>query len=100
MSMGQGAWGAMTVGQPRLGQSSWVCLSGVALTGPCWVRREELRGSGWALHRDLYFSSFDSQHLHTNFTCVVLSPFGVDIREVRWPSPALAPGTGKSGGLG
>ncbi|XP_014737511.1 PREDICTED: interleukin-18-binding protein [Sturnus vulgaris] len=62
--------------------------------------QEELRGSGWALHRDLYFSSFDSQHLHTNFTCVVLSPLGVDIREVRWPSPALAPGAGKSGGLG
>ncbi|KAL2311537.1 hypothetical protein Nmel_003260 [Mimus melanotis] len=62
--------------------------------------RQELRGSGWALHRDLHFSSFDSQHLHTNFTCVVLSALGFDIREVRWPSPALAPGTGKSEGLG
>uniref|UniRef100_A0A803WCP1 Ig-like domain-containing protein n=1 Tax=Ficedula albicollis TaxID=59894 RepID=A0A803WCP1_FICAL len=59
-----------------------------------------LQGSGWALHRDLHFSSFDSQHLHTNFTCVVLSPLGVDTREVRWPSPALAPVTGNSGGLG
>lgn len=52
------------------------------------------------LHRDLHFSSFNNQHLHTNFTCVVLSPLGVDTREVRWPSPALAPVTGKSGGLG
>lgn len=59
-----------------------------------------MQGSGWALHRDLHFSSFDSQHLHTNFTCVVLSPLGVDTREVRWPSSALAPATGKSGGLG
>ncbi|XP_041278215.1 interleukin-18-binding protein isoform X1 [Onychostruthus taczanowskii] len=62
--------------------------------------QEELQGSGWALHRDLHFSSFNSQHLHTNFTCVVLSPLGVDTREVRWPSQALAPVTGKSGGLG
>ncbi|XP_066065499.1 interleukin-18-binding protein isoform X2 [Chamaea fasciata] len=62
--------------------------------------QEELQGSGLALHRDLHFRSFDSQHLHTNFTCVVLSPLGVDTREVQWPSPALAPVTGKSGGLG
>ncbi|XP_053826318.1 interleukin-18-binding protein [Vidua macroura] len=62
--------------------------------------QEELQGSGMALHRDLHFSSFDNQHLHTNFTCMVLSPFGVDTREVRWLSQALAPVTGKSGGLG
>ncbi|XP_014108766.1 PREDICTED: interleukin-18-binding protein [Pseudopodoces humilis] len=62
--------------------------------------QEELQASGLALHRDLHFSSFDKQHLHTNFTCVVLSPLGVDTREVRWPSPALAPVTGKSEGLG
>lgn len=62
--------------------------------------QEKLQGSGLALHRDLHFSSLDNQHLHTNFTCVVLSPLGVDTREVQWPSPALAPVTGKSGGLG
>lgn len=71
-----------------------------ALIGPRWVHREESQGSGVALHRDLHFSSFDTRHLHTNFTCVVLSPLGVDTREVRWPSPALAPVTGKSAGLG
>uniref|UniRef100_A0A8C3DW97 Uncharacterized protein n=1 Tax=Corvus moneduloides TaxID=1196302 RepID=A0A8C3DW97_CORMO len=59
-----------------------------------------LEGSGLTLHRDLHFSSFNTQHLHTNFTCVVLSPLGVDTREVRWPFPALAPVTGKSAGLG
>ncbi|XP_072775129.1 interleukin-18-binding protein isoform X4 [Taeniopygia guttata] len=62
--------------------------------------QEEQQGSGSVLRRDLHFSSFDNQHLHTNFTCVVLSPLGVDTREVRWPSQALAPVTGKSGGLG
>nr|XP_031361901.1 interleukin-18-binding protein [Lonchura striata domestica] len=62
--------------------------------------QEERQGSGLTLRRDLHFSSFDNQHLHTNFTCVVLSPLGVDTREVRWPSQALAPVTGKSGGLG
>lgn len=88
----------MTAGQPWLGQGSahleW------ALTGPRWVHREEQQGSGLVLRRDLHFSSFNNQHLHTNFTCVVLSPLGVDTREVRWPSQALAPVTGKSGGLG
>uniref|UniRef100_A0A8C3QMZ5 Ig-like domain-containing protein n=1 Tax=Cyanoderma ruficeps TaxID=181631 RepID=A0A8C3QMZ5_9PASS len=64
------------------------------------VREGTLQGSGLALHRDLHFSSFDNQHLHTNFTCVVLSPLGVDTRQVQWPSPALAPVTAKSGGLG
>ncbi|XP_015481809.1 interleukin-18-binding protein isoform X2 [Parus major] len=44
--------------------------------------QEELQASGLALHRDLHFSSFNEQHLHTNFTCVVLSPLGVDTREV------------------
>ncbi|XP_031954128.1 interleukin-18-binding protein isoform X2 [Corvus moneduloides] len=62
--------------------------------------QEALEGSGLTLHRDLHFSSFNTQHLHTNFTCVVLSPLGVDTREVRWPFPALAPVTGKSAGLG
>ncbi|XP_053936719.1 interleukin-18-binding protein isoform X2 [Cuculus canorus] len=57
---------------------------------------EEPRGSVVALHRDLYFESFSARDLHTNFTCVVLSPFGVDTREVRWPPPAPA----TSGGLG
>lgn len=90
----------MTAGQPRLGQGLWVCPSQRALIGPRWVHSEELRGSRSALHRDLHFSSFNNQHLHTNFTCVVLSPLGVDTREVQWPSPALAPATGKSEGLG
>ncbi|XP_059322743.1 interleukin-18-binding protein isoform X1 [Ammospiza nelsoni] len=62
--------------------------------------QEELQGSGWALRRDLHFSSFNKQHLHTNFTCVVLSPLGADTREVQWPSRAPAPVTGNSGGLG
>ncbi|XP_066196686.1 interleukin-18-binding protein [Sylvia atricapilla] len=61
--------------------------------------QEGLQDSGGrTLHRDLHFSSFDNRYLHTNFTCVVLSPLGVDSREVRWPSPA--PVTGKSGDLG
>ncbi|XP_027744041.1 interleukin-18-binding protein [Empidonax traillii] len=55
------------------------------------IVQEELWGSGVALLRDLHFSSFDTQHLLTNFTCVVLSPLGVDTREVRWPPPAPAP---------
>ncbi|XP_054126397.1 interleukin-18-binding protein [Melozone crissalis] len=62
--------------------------------------QEELQGSGWALRRDLHFSSFNKQHLHTNFTCVVLSPLGADTREVQWLSQAPAPVTGNSGGLG
>ncbi|XP_027592640.1 interleukin-18-binding protein [Pipra filicauda] len=62
--------------------------------------QEELRGSGAALRRDLHFSSFNTQHLLTNFTCVVLSPLGVDTREVRWPQPAPACVTVESGGLG
>ncbi|XP_037234160.1 interleukin-18-binding protein isoform X2 [Falco rusticolus] len=39
-------------------------------------------------------------HLHTNFTCVVLSPLGVDTREVQWLPLAPAPAPTKSGGLG
>ncbi|XP_072775061.1 interleukin-18-binding protein isoform X2 [Taeniopygia guttata] len=46
--------------------------------------QEEQQGSGSVLRRDLHFSSFDNQHLHTNFTCVVLSPLGVDTREARF----------------
>ncbi|XP_068251325.1 interleukin-18-binding protein [Nyctibius grandis] len=53
---------------------------------------EEPRGAGVALRRDLHFSSLDACHLRTNFTCVVLSPLGVDTRELRWPPPA--PGLG------
>ncbi|XP_027529474.1 interleukin-18-binding protein-like [Neopelma chrysocephalum] len=62
--------------------------------------QEELRGSGAALRRDLHFSSFDTRHLLTNFTCVVLSPFGVDTREVRWPQPAPAPANCRERGAG
>ncbi|XP_071429574.1 interleukin-18-binding protein isoform X2 [Pithys albifrons albifrons] len=62
--------------------------------------QEEPQGSGVTLRRDLHFSSFDTQHLHTNFTCVVLSPLGVDTREVQWPLPAPAPVTIESGDLG
>ncbi|KAM6288034.1 interleukin-18-binding protein [Spheniscus humboldti] len=61
---------------------------------------EEPRGSGVVLRRDLHFSSFSAQHLHTNFTCVVLSPLGVNTREVQWPHPAPALAPAKSGGLG
>ncbi|XP_065509824.1 interleukin-18-binding protein [Caloenas nicobarica] len=61
---------------------------------------EEPRGSGVALLRNLHFSSFSAQHLRTNYTCVVLSPLGVDTKEVRWVPPALAPTSAESGGLG
>ncbi|XP_074428288.1 interleukin-18-binding protein [Larus michahellis] len=61
---------------------------------------EEPRGSGVTLRRDLHFDSFDPRHLHTNFTCVVLSPLGVDTRQLRWPLPAPAPALAESGGLG
>uniref|UniRef100_A0A8C5X333 Ig-like domain-containing protein n=1 Tax=Malurus cyaneus samueli TaxID=2593467 RepID=A0A8C5X333_9PASS len=63
------------------------------------VREGTLQGSGVTLHRDLHFSSFDTQHLRSNFTCVVLSPLGVDTREVRWPCPAPTLVTGQSGRL-
>ncbi|XP_074716905.1 interleukin-18-binding protein [Strix uralensis] len=59
---------------------------------------EEPRGSGVTLRRDLRFSSFGARHLHTNFTCVVLSPLGVDTREVQWQTPTPTPA--QSGGLG
>ncbi|XP_027664862.2 interleukin-18-binding protein [Falco biarmicus] len=61
---------------------------------------EEPQGSGVVLHRDLHFISFSVWHLHTNFTCVVLSPLGVDTREVQWLPLAPAPAPTKSGGLG
>lgn len=53
-----------------------------------------------ALLRDLHFSSFSAQHLRTNYTCVVLSPLGVDTKEVWWVPPAPAPTSAESGGLG
>lgn len=52
------------------------------------------------LRRDLHFDSFGTRHLRTNFTCVVLSPIGVDTREVRWLLPAPSPAPAESGGLG
>ncbi|KAM6094312.1 interleukin-18-binding protein [Chlamydotis macqueenii] len=61
---------------------------------------EEPRGSGVALRRDLHFSSFDARHLHTNFTCVVLSPLGAGTSELHWLPPAPAPAPAESGGLG
>ncbi|XP_074006571.1 interleukin-18-binding protein-like [Numenius arquata] len=63
---------------------------------------EEPRGSGVTLRRDLHLDSFGSQHLHTNFTCVLLSPLGVATRDLRWllPAPAPAPTPTKSWGLG
>lgn len=90
--MGQGRW----VPQPRVG----VLEPGTGANGSHWVRREEPQGSGAVLRRDLHFSSFGAQHLYTNFTCVVLSPLGVDTREVRWPPPAPAPAPAESRGLG
>uniref|UniRef100_A0A8C9L2L8 Ig-like domain-containing protein n=1 Tax=Pavo cristatus TaxID=9049 RepID=A0A8C9L2L8_PAVCR len=49
-------------------------------------------GSLVTLRRDLHFTSFSFQDLSTNFTCVLLSPFGTDIRELKWapsePPPA------------
>ncbi|XP_064000208.1 interleukin-18-binding protein isoform X2 [Pogoniulus pusillus] len=48
-----------------------------------------------ALRRDLLFSSFSSWHLHTNFTCVLLSPMGAHSRELSWP-PAAQPQPGSS----
>ncbi|XP_054681097.1 cuticle collagen 13-like [Grus americana] len=61
---------------------------------------EEPRGSRVALRRDLHIDCFGIQHLHTNFTCVVLSPLGVNTREVRWLHPAPARAPVESGGLG
>ncbi|XP_069706144.1 interleukin-18-binding protein [Phaenicophaeus curvirostris] len=58
---------------------------------------EEPRGSVVTLQRELLFDSFATRDLRTNFTCVVLSPFGVATREVRWPPPAPAT---RSRGLG
>ncbi|XP_040392278.1 interleukin-18-binding protein-like isoform X2 [Cygnus olor] len=59
---------------------------------------EEPRGSGVVLRRDLLFSSFSARDLRTNFTCVVLSPVGLDTREVRWgplePAPTESRGPG------
>uniref|UniRef100_A0A8B9VHI5 Interleukin-18-binding protein-like domain-containing protein n=1 Tax=Anas zonorhyncha TaxID=75864 RepID=A0A8B9VHI5_9AVES len=52
---------------------------------------EEPRGSGVVLRRDLLFSSFSARDLRTNFTCVVLSPIGLDTRELRWGPPQPAP---------
>lgn len=89
--------GAGTPGPPAEGLWwSW----GWALTGPRWVRREEPRGSGVTLLRDLHFSSFSTQYLRTNYTCVVLSPLGMDTKAVRWVPPAPAPSSATSGGLG
>uniref|UniRef100_A0A669Q190 Ig-like domain-containing protein n=1 Tax=Phasianus colchicus TaxID=9054 RepID=A0A669Q190_PHACC len=51
--------------------------------------REEERGSLVTLRRDLHFNSFSFQDLRTNFTCVLLSPFGVDVRELKWATPKL-----------
>ncbi|XP_042667321.1 interleukin-18-binding protein [Centrocercus urophasianus] len=50
--------------------------------------REEERGSLVILRRDLHFNSFSFQDLKTNFTCVLLSPFGVDVRELKWAPPS------------
>uniref|UniRef100_A0A669Q5B5 Ig-like domain-containing protein n=1 Tax=Phasianus colchicus TaxID=9054 RepID=A0A669Q5B5_PHACC len=50
--------------------------------------REEERGSLVTLRRDLHFNSFSFQDLRTNFTCVLLSPFGVDVRELKWATPS------------
>uniref|UniRef100_A0A8C2SZB0 Ig-like domain-containing protein n=1 Tax=Coturnix japonica TaxID=93934 RepID=A0A8C2SZB0_COTJA len=57
-------------------------------------RREETRGSLLTLRRDLSFTSFSFQDLNTNFTCVLLSPDGFDIEELKWapsdpPTPPL-----------
>ncbi|XP_048807835.1 interleukin-18-binding protein isoform X2 [Lagopus muta] len=50
--------------------------------------REEERGSLVILRRDLHFNSFSFQDLRTNFTCMLLSPFGVDVREMKWAPPS------------
>lgn len=90
------AWGR-DPGPPAQGLWwSW----GWALTGPRWVRREEPWGSGVTLLRDLRFSSLSAQHLRTNYTCVVLSPLGMDTKAVRWVPPAPVPSSAASGGLG
>lgn len=54
--------------------------------------REETRGSLLTLRRDLSFTSFSFQDLNTNFTCVLLSPDGFDIEELKWaPSDPPTP---------
>uniref|UniRef100_A0A493U3B6 Ig-like domain-containing protein n=1 Tax=Anas platyrhynchos platyrhynchos TaxID=8840 RepID=A0A493U3B6_ANAPP len=63
----------------------------------CSPRREEPRGSGVVLRRDLLFSSFSARDLRTNFTCVVLSPVGLDTRELagNWAETGLQLVTGE-----
>ncbi|XP_065586389.1 interleukin-18-binding protein [Cyrtonyx montezumae] len=63
--------------------------------------QEEAQGSLVTLRRDLHFSSFSFQDLNTNFTCVLLSPTGMDIRELKWaPLPPIVIPKNDSGGMG
>ncbi|XP_062443220.1 interleukin-18-binding protein [Rhea pennata] len=55
--------------------------------------QEEPRGRGATLRRDLHIGSFGARELHTNFTCVALSPGGFSARQMRW-APAQGPGLG------
>lgn len=82
MSTGRGSWGQ---------GGAAPALLGVLMGSCCSPRREEPQGSGVVLRRDLLFSSFSARDLRTNFTCVVLSPIGLDTRELRWGPPQPAP---------
>lgn len=61
--------------------------------------REETWGSLATLRRDLHFTPFSFQDLSTNFTCVALSPSGVDIRKLQWV-PFGADPSNEGGGMG
>nr|CAC5339499.1 Interleukin-18 binding protein [Gallus gallus] len=61
--------------------------------------REETWGSLATPRRDLHFTPFSFQDLSTNFTCVALSPSGVDIRKLQWV-PFGADPSNEGGGMG
>uniref|UniRef100_A0A672V361 Interleukin-18-binding protein-like domain-containing protein n=1 Tax=Strigops habroptila TaxID=2489341 RepID=A0A672V361_STRHB len=54
--------------------------------------REEPRGAGVMLRRDLRLEPFSAHHSRTTFSCVVLSPLGAHTTDLRWPPPAPARG--------
>ncbi|XP_061198573.1 interleukin-18-binding protein [Neopsephotus bourkii] len=55
--------------------------AGAAHEGPL---REEPRGEGALLSRDLRLEPFCARHARTNFSCVLLSPLGARSAELRW----------------
>ncbi|XP_062492577.1 interleukin-18-binding protein [Pezoporus occidentalis] len=64
--------------------------AGAAREGPL---REQPRGAGALLSRDLRLEPFGAQHARTAFRCVLLSPAGARSAHLRWPT-APAPARG------